>query len=36
MTICQKKLHHAQKFQKQTYDKGIKSRSYGFALGNYI
>ena len=32
--VCQENLHHAQEFQKQAYNKGVKSRSY--ALGNKV
>ena len=28
MTICRENLYHAQEFQKQTYNKGVKPRSY--------
>ena len=28
MTVCRENLHHAQKLQKQAYDKGVKPRSY--------
>ena len=28
MTVCQKDLHHAQKLQKQAYDKIVKPRRY--------
>ena len=28
MTVCQKNLHHTQKLQKQTNDKGVKPNSY--------
>ena len=28
MTVCRKKLHHAQKLQKQVHDKGVKPKSY--------
>ena len=34
MTVCRGNFHHAQELQKQTYDKGVKSRSY--ALGNKV
>lgn len=34
MTICQKHLHYAQKFEKQAYDKVVKFRNY--ALSNKI
>ena len=34
MTICQKNLDHAQKLQKQTYNRGVKPQSY--APGNEI
>ena len=33
-TVCQKNLHHAQKLQKQAYNKGIKLKSY--ALGDKV
>ena len=26
--VCQKNLHHTQKFQKQAHDKGVKLQSY--------
>ena len=28
MTVCRENLYYAQKFQKQTHDKGVKPRSY--------
>ena len=28
MTVCQKNLYHAQKFQKRAYDKGVRPKSY--------
>ena len=28
MIVCRENLHHAQEFQKQAHDKGVKSRSY--------
>ena len=28
MTVCQENLHHAQKFQKQAYNKGVKHKTY--------
>ena len=28
MTVCQENLHHAQEFQKQVNNKGVKARSY--------
>ena len=28
MIVCRENLHHAQKLQKQTHDKGVKPRSY--------
>ena len=28
MTVCRENLHHAQKLQKQTYDKSVKPKSY--------
>ena len=28
MTVCCKNLYHAQEFQKQAYDKGVKPKSY--------
>ena len=28
MIVCRENLHYAQKLQKQTYDKGIKSKNY--------
>ena len=28
MTVCRENLHHAQKLQKQTHDKGIKPKNY--------
>ena len=28
MTVYQKNLHYAQKFQKQAHDKGVKPRNY--------
>ena len=34
MTVCQKNLYHAQKFQKQAYDKGVKPKTY--VLGHKI
>ena len=34
MTLYKKNLHHAQKFQKQAYNKAMKPRSY--AYGNKI
>ena len=34
MTICQQNLYHAQKLQKQAYNKGVKPQSY--ALGNKV
>ena len=34
MTVCRKNLHHAQKLQKQAYDKGTKPRSY--VLGDKV
>ena len=30
MSICRKNLHHAQKFQKQAHNRGIKPRGYAF------
>ena len=32
--VCKKNLYHAQKFQKQAYNKGVKSKSY--VLNNKI
>ena len=34
MAICQQNLHHAQEFQKQAHNKGVKPQSY--ALGNKV
>ena len=34
MTVCQENLHHAQEFQKQAHDKGVKLKSY--ALGDKV
>ena len=34
MSIYQKNLYHAQKLQKQAYNKGVKSKSY--APGNKV
>ena len=34
MTICKKNLYHVQEFQKKTYNKSIKPRSY--ITGNKI
>ena len=34
MTICRENLHHAQKLQKQAYDKSTKPKSY--ALGDKV
>ena len=34
MTVCRENLYHAQKFQKQAYNKGVKPRSY--ALSNKV
>ena len=31
MTVCQKNLYHAQKFQKQANDKDVKPKSYVFS-----
>ena len=31
MIICQKNLHHAQKLEKQAYNKGVKPKSYTFS-----
>ena len=31
MIVCWENLHHAQKLQKQAYDKGVKPRSYAFS-----
>ena len=28
ITVCRENLHHAQKFQKQVYNKGVKPKSY--------
>ena len=28
MTVCWENLHHAQKFQKQAHNQGVKSKSY--------
>ena len=28
MIVCRENLHHTQKLQKQTHDKGVKPRSY--------
>ena len=28
ITVCRKNIHHAQEFQKQAYNKGVKPRSY--------
>ena len=28
MAVCQQNLHHAQEFQKQAHDKGVKPQSY--------
>ena len=29
MILCRENLYHAQKFQKQAHNKGVKPRSYG-------
>ena len=34
MAVCQQNLHHAQKLQKQAYNKEVKPQSY--ALGNKV
>ena len=34
MTVCRENLHHAQNFQKQAHNKGVKPRSY--ALGDKV
>ena len=28
MIVCRENLHHAQEFQKQAHNKGVKSQSY--------
>ena len=30
MIVCQKNLYHAQKFQKQAYNTGVKPKNYVF------
>ena len=34
MTVCRKNIYHAQKLQKQAYNKGVKHKSY--ALGDKV
>ena len=34
MTICRKNIYHAQKFQKQAHNKGVKPGNY--VLGDKI